>query len=424
MAWATVGAVLVAVGGMVPGMAGAAEPKPLVYTQPLQDKLFYGLTLLSRDGEAAAAAASTPELHRLAVARRARARAAVQDCGTDTGCYVRAFDWSAAEIAEAGQALADALRSHPAAARRLAAALDASGLYPAGPGPETGPETGREADGMARAWAQAAATARHILAVYASGETPRGPAIDGPAYDVAGTAYGTLVKHAASVLVDGLGDDGLFFEPTEAFALLLLEINRRDEAGRLEPLEAGENKAAMARLKTIPWTKYPYTALVVPGAGPETPGVALSAYGLLRVKLAAKRFHEGKAPVIIVSGGYVHPNQTPYNEAVEMKKVLVRDYGVPADAILIEPHARHTTTNLRNADRLIYRYGMPMDRKALVVTDMGQSGYVTEDRFATRNREDLGYVPFTALERVSPFDVAYLPTLSALKLDAGDPLDP
>ncbi|MDZ5647777.1 YdcF family protein [Nitrospirillum sp. BR 11828] len=415
-------AVIAVMAGMV--MAGPAlsappsvpAPQPLVYKQPLRDKLFYGLSLLARDPQALAAVATSPDLSRLAAERRARARGAVETCGGDTGCYVRGFDWSDAEVTAAGQALAAALKAHPDATRRLVAALDASGLYPSMPG--------QDADVVVRAWAQAAATAHHILAVYGGGEKPRGPAIDGPAYDVATPAYGTLVKSAASVLADGLADDSLFFEPTEAFALLLLEINRRDEAARLEPLEAGENKAAVARLKTIKWANYPYTALVVPGYGPETAGVALSAPSLLRVKLAAKRFHDGKAPVIIVSGGYVHPNQTPYNEALEMKKALVQDYGVPAAAILVEPHARHTTTNLRNADRLIYRYGMPMDRKALVVTDLGQSGYITEDRFATRNQEDLGYVPFTALERVSPFDVAYLPTLSALTLDAGDPLDP
>ncbi|WP_186291122.1 YdcF family protein [Nitrospirillum viridazoti] len=403
------------------GAAPAAEPtmpaaKPLVYKQPLRDKLFYGLSLLSRDPQAQAAVATAPDLNRLAAERRARARGSMEACGGDTGCYVRGFDWSDAEVAAAGQALAAALKARPEAARRLAAALDASGLYPAAPG--------QDADVVVRAWTQSAITAHHILAVYGLGEKPRGPAIDGPAYDVATPAYGTLVKSAVSVLVDGLMDDSSFFEPTEAFALLLLQINRRDEAGRFEPMEAGENKAAVARLKTVNWAKYPYTALVVPGYGPETAGVALSAPGLLRVQLAAKRWHDGKAPVIIVSGGNVHPNQTPYNEALEMKKALVQDYGVPADAVLVEPHARHTTTNLRNADRLIYRYGMPMDRKALVVTDLGQSGYITEDRFATRNQEDLGYVPFTGLERVSPFDVAYLPTLSALTLDAGDPLDP
>jgi uncharacterized SAM-binding protein YcdF (DUF218 family) len=31
-----------------------------------------------------------------------------------------------------------------------------------------------------------------------------------------------------------------------------------------------------------------------------------------------------------------------------MKRSLMADYGVPENAILIDPHARHTTTNMRN----------------------------------------------------------------------------
>src|SRR2546421_6463835 len=48
----------------------------------------------------------------------------------------------------------------------------------------------------------------------------------------------------------------LFFEPSLNFALKLLEINRRDEAGRYEPLEQGENKAAVRNLKNINWSDY------------------------------------------------------------------------------------------------------------------------------------------------------------------------
>jgi len=42
----------------------------------------------------------------------------------------------------------------------------------------------------------------------------------------------------------------LFFQPTLKFALYLLDINKRDEAGRLEPLEQTENAAAVKRIRT------------------------------------------------------------------------------------------------------------------------------------------------------------------------------
>ena len=41
---------------------------------------------------------------------------------------------------------------------------------------------------------------------------------------------------------------------------------------------------------------------------------------------------------------------------------MMRDYlierDVPADRILLEPHARHTTTNLRNAGRIMRALGL------------------------------------------------------------------
>ncbi len=79
--------------------------------------------------------------------------------------------------------------------------------------------------------------------------------------------------------------------------------------------------------------------------------------------MAVKRYRQGLAPLLLVSGGAVHPKRTPYNEALEMKKELMNVYGIPARAIIVEPHARHTTTNFRNAARLVYRYGIPADKK-------------------------------------------------------------
>jgi hypothetical protein len=150
----------------------------------------------------------------------------------------------------------------------------------------------------------------------------------------------------------------------------------------------------------------------------------LSPMGELRLDLAARRFRERKAPLILVSGGYVHPNQTPYAEAIEMKKALVSKYGVPADAILIDPHARHTTTNMRNAARLMYRYGIPFDRNALVTTDRYQSSYIESEVFVKRCESELGYQPHKIVRRTSAFDLEFVPRIDSLQIDPLDPLDP
>jgi hypothetical protein len=99
------------------------------------------------------------------------------------------------------------------------------------------------------------------------------------------------------------------------FALEAMNLNHRHDAGRLEPMESGENKAAFERIRITDWQRYPYSAIVVPGAGNDRPGVGLSTFGKLRDDIAATRFRQAKAPFIIVSGGFVHPSQTEYAEA-------------------------------------------------------------------------------------------------------------
>ena len=104
--------------------------------------------------------------------------------------------------------------------------------------------------------------------------------------------------------------------------------------------------------------------------------------------------------------------------------LLVRDFGVPAEAIIVEPHARHTTTNLRNAARLIYRYGIPFARPALVTTDSYQSANIESEGFAKRCDQELGYQPAKVVKRLNAFDLVVAPRIESLQIDPMDPLDP
>ena len=277
---------------------------------------------------------------------------------------------------------------------------------------------------MPPAWLDAANGINNIIDVYGTGKAPRYPQIDSVSFDVKSQAYGQLVHTVAEDLDEQQSDLKLFFQPSLRFALYLLDVNHRDEAGRFEPLQRGENAAALRRLRTIRWKDYPYSSIIVPGYGPDLAGWSFAPEGKLRCEIAARRLRERKAPVIIVSGGYVHPNQTRYCEAMEMKKSLISDFGVPASAIIIEPQARHTTTNLRNAARLVYRYGIPFARAALVTTDSFQSAYIESDGFAKRCDQELGYQPGKILRRVSAFDLELVPRIESLQVNPMDPLDP
>ena len=107
-----------------------------------------------------------------------------------------------------------------------------------------------------------------------------------------------------------------------------------------------------------------------------------------------------------------------------MKKVLLAEYHLPEAAVLIDPHARHTTTNMRNAAREIFRDHLPMNKPALVVTDPAQTGYIAGQPFADRCLKELGYLPYQIVSRPSSTSLVFLPRIDSLQQDPLDPLDP
>ena len=414
--------------GMIPSLRAAAvltalwfvasaQPAraPVDLPAPVGDKNFYLLSLLERSPDARLALESDAELKKLGLIKHENLRKTIESCNGEAACYGYTLKWTDSEINVGAQRLRELYRTGGAIQRLVDGPLLASGIV------ERYRARGGEA-ALLQAWSDSARGINHIIDVYCEGHAPRYPDIDAVSYDVNSAPYKRILRVAAAVLDDRAPE--VFFQIPLRFALYLLEVNNRDEAGRFEPLEKGENSAALRRIATVNWSKFPYSAIIVPGSGGDRPDVSLSAIGKLRLILAARRFAEAKAPFILVSGGFVHPNQTQFCEAMEMKKYLVAALGIPADAILIDPHARHTTTNLRNAARLIYRYKIPFDKPALITSDQEQSTYIQGNDFAGRCLRELGYKPWDALRRTSPFDLEFLPVVDSLQADAMDPLDP
>src|SRR5438477_7438465 len=271
------------------------------------------------------------------------------------------------------------------------------------------------------AWKDAANGMNRLLSVYCLGKDPVYKEIDKVSFDVSSEAYRKLLKVKLTEIK--LSKDALFFEPTLNFALKLLEANRRDEAGRYEPLEEGENKTCLHHMKRIRWSDYPYSFILVLGAGPAD-SARISQIGAKRADQAAQLFLEHKAPLIILSGGHVHPMQTPFSEAIEMKKYVRRKLKIPEQSILIDPYARHTTTNYRNAARLAFRYGIPADLKAVVTSSEDHIASTTKESFRSRCLKELGYFPMEFINRISPVAAEFKPSVASLFFDANDPLDP
>jgi DUF218 domain len=399
--------------------AVAAEPlhAPVRLDAPVQDKNFYLLSMLERMPEVRDVVKAEPALARITAERLAALDKAAKTCNLDLDCYAAAFQWTDTQANEAGHALVGLYRDSAAVRRLTDGTLRESGMY-------VRYQSLAGDQLLDHAWADCVHGIDRIIDVYGLGKPPRYPEIDSITYNVKSDAWRHIVQNLAATLEDDRGSFTLFSSPSMRFALELMWLNHRDEAGRYEPMEAGENAPVLRRIKSVDWAKYPYSVIVVPGAGNDLPGFRLSPEGKLRDEIAVKRFREGKAPFLLVSGGFVHPSQTEFAEAIEMKKDLMTRFGIPADAILIDPHARHTTTNMRNAARLMYRYGIPFEKKALVTTDLGQSQSIESPAFAKRCMDELGYVPQQILGRISSFDLEFRPVLDSLEADPQDPLDP
>jgi hypothetical protein len=399
-------------GKAAPATSGFDSNYKLSLPQPVQDKNFYLLSLFQRNPSVRRLLSQNKTLKQLAAAKASVLKKA-SSCG-NVDCFdqlIRFDELSIEAVATELQTLAD----QPAL--KLLAKDD---LRPSGAFIRYTDQS--DAQILVGAWKDAANGMNRILSVYGLGKDPRYKDIDRVSYDVATEAYRNLVK--AKIAEIRFARAPLFFEPTLFFALKLLEINRRDEAGRYEPLEQGENKAAVQNLPQIKWSAYPYTFILVLGSGGRDLSTRISPIGAQRTDVAAQLFSQHKAPLIIVSGGFVHPMQTPYCEAIEMKRYLMEKYKIPETSILIEPHARHTTTNFRNAARLAFRYRIPTARTALVTSSEDHIASSASDEFRQRNLNELGYVPFEFIKRISPVAAEFKPSVVSLFFDVNDPLDP
>ncbi|MEA2205232.1 MAG: hypothetical protein QOE77_2008 [Blastocatellia bacterium] len=378
---------------------------------PVQDKNFYLLSLLQRHPEVARLLRRNPVLKKLAN-DKARALTMAANC-SDADCFDSLFRLSGPTIDTVGREL-KTLSRRPEFKKLMVKDLRPSGAFI---------KYSRQSDSemLVAAWKDAANGMNRLLSVYGLGKNPFYKDIDRVSFDVSSEEYRKLLQLKIAEIK--LSKDPLFFEPTLGFALKLLEANRRDEAGRYEPLEGGENKECVQNLGKIRWNDYPYAFILVLGSGPQD-AARLSRGGARRADQGAQLFLERKAPIIILSGGHVHPMQTPYCEALEMKKYLMEKFKIPEQSILIEPHARHTTTNFRNAARLAFRYGIPTGLKALVTSSEDHITLVTKDGFRIRCATELGYSPIDLINWISPTAAEFKPSVASLFFDANDPLDP
>ncbi|HEX9512044.1 MAG TPA: YdcF family protein [Puia sp.] len=279
-------------------------------------------------------------------------------------------------------------------------------------------------DLLLHAWGQYVTGINYIIDQFGLGKKMRYPRIDSASYPVTSRYYRTALKDMFAYLSEQMENKKIFYGPSLAVALQLMDLNDRDEPARFEPMESGENKKAVQAIMNTDWSKYSYATILIPGNGPELRTTPISPINKMHCAIAAARYQKGWAPFIIVSGGYCYPFQGPYCEAIEMKKYLMEKFAIPEAAILIDPHARHTTTNIRNADRLMIRYGIPLTKPSVFITTKSQTDYAAAALFDQRNLYELGYLPYKDKNRIALHDIVFYPVMESLHMDPYDPLDP
>lgn len=388
--------------------------KKQFYNSDIQYKSYYLLTLIQEIPELRKIIATDEVFRQLLSDKITLAGNAVKTCKANQSCYADAMKFSKAEILTVSERLRLLYQNEKVLDNIVQKHLLPSGYY--GVFQQLPPQ-----EFLVKVWEQDAAAVNYTIGVYAEGKRPNYPAIDSIAFGKKDRGFPELLS--ATISLNIASKKELFFEPSMNFALGALELNGRLEAADYEPMTKGINQKAIAQIKKTDFKKYKYSVILVPGAGPEERETELSATGMVRCRIAAMQYFKGAAPFVVVSGGRVHPYKTRYSEAFEMKKFMVNTLGIPENAIIAEPHARHTTTNLRNCIRLMFRYGIPMNKPGMVSTTASTIPYIT-GALAERCKAELGYYPYKIGKKLSDTEVEFYPSSISLQIDFDEPLDP
>jgi hypothetical protein len=365
----------------------------------VEDKGFYFVTILQEQAAVLADLLMDPTLQSESTTRDASLRNAATTCAGDATCVGTALTFAPADITSIGQAIGARLQSSGNLATVVTSNMRPSGAFNAN----------ASLDDVAlveAAWSDTTSWLNEAYSAYAPELTS------------------TQIQAAIAQVVAQNPQPMPFFLPAMASVLAILTADDRDNAAEDEPLAQGENAAVVANIPTIDFTKYPYTFLVVPGIGPTDTTTTLSYGSQNHADMAADRYNAGWAPLFALTGGRVHPDRTTYSEALEMKTYLMTVWGIPENVIMVDPYARHTTTNIRNVSRLAFRYGVPTTVQALIVSDEGQTLTIDSPGFLGTCITEMGLVPWREVVQLSLTDTCFIPSVITLQQNGEDPLDP
>ncbi len=395
-------------------VAGFNPSYEFISSNPVQDKSFYLFTLMGQVEGVRSALAGDPVLKEINTTYLRAFQQALSTCQGDPECYDEAVRFKKRDLRKIRKRLKYLTKKTEALKPMINNHMRPSGRFNRYVGFEDYQlliESFKEnIDGINR-----------VLDIYGLGKKPYYGDIDKALYDVESAPYQQKLQQEMRGLADQ--DFSLFFEPMVAYALKLMDLHEKKDAVRYEPLEDRENEPASNYLNKIDWAEYSYSIISVFGASPAD-NAPISEEGKRRADRAVELFKKGLAPLLAFSGGHVRPYNTPFSEAIEMKKYVMEKYGIPEKYILVDPYARHSTSNLRNSARLIYRYGLPTDKKALLSSSKSHISIIKSILHKLRCIQELGYQPVVFHERILPEAIEITPRVTSLHSNAHDPLDP
>ncbi|RTY94677.1 YdcF family protein [Flavobacterium sp. GSN2] len=384
----------------------------------IQDKNFYLLTAIQNDKAVSQLLENNVVLKTIFKKQQQAIGSKLKSCKDSLSCLITDYLFKEKDILSIDEELLILMKDEKVLQDFVKNNLRPSGKY-------ENFKNSTDTELLLKAWQVCTIGMNRIMKVYGLGEAPQYAKMDSVSYDVQSEFYkGSVFMWSDFLHNKKPKENALFFQESLDFSLALLYMNHRDEVERYEPLEEKENKKAIAHIKQINFDAFDYASVLILGNGPENYQDRLSAIGKLNLQLGVLEYEAKKAPLIIVSGGHAHPFRATYCEAIEMKKELMNVHHIPEENILIDPFARHTTTNLRNATRLMIGYQMPLDKKSIVVTNANHSDYVGNPNFNARCMEELGYLPAVILKRLNSTAIEFLPNVESLHQNPIDPLDP
>ncbi len=183
------------------------------------------------------------------------------DCVTVPACYTKNMLWDSVSILRVADRLGSIYRSDATFRRIMHRHLAESGVFLKWfelPDEEI----------LKSAWTQEISAVNHILTTYTTNKGFRYPEIDSNNFDVNAGGFKEKMRALFSQYHTGSASRDIFFYPSMRLALDLLKMAHRDEAGRYEPID-NANRQALKGLAKVDWRKYPYSAILVFGAGPD-----------------------------------------------------------------------------------------------------------------------------------------------------------